>query len=125
MILSFCMLALFIFYTAGGFRRLLDFYRFPEPEPEPLQQVPEPIPPAPRPEPVKVTPAPVQIVKPAPVQTIPEPEPLKPAGDRRKLERTAANLLTASGCKFDVWTYVRFKSDFELMDIITNYNLNK
>ena len=120
MILGFSLLLLFIFYTSGGFKRLMDFYRFPEPGPEPLQQVPEPIP--------KPEPAPVQIVKPAPVpipEIIPEPEPLKPAGDRRKLERIAANCLTAAGCKFDVWTFCRFKSDLELMEIIKDYNLNK
>lgn len=141
MILSIFVLLLFIFYEAGGFKLLMDFYRFPEPEPEPLQQVPEPIPPAPRPEPVKVTPAPVQIVKPAPVQTIPEPEPVKPepmpepepanpAGgtmpnletmNREQLEKVACDCLTLAGFKFNTYYYCRNKSDIELMDIIIDF----
>lgn len=125
MILSLAFLLLFIFYTSGGFKKLLEFYRFPDPEPLPnLYQGPKPEPAPVKiiPEPVKVEP--VTIPEPAPDQ-IPDPEPLKPAGDRRKLERIAANVLTAAGCKFDVWTYCRFKSDIELMDIIKDYNLNK
>lgn len=47
-----------------------------------------------------------------------------PRIDRRKLEEIAANCLHLSGCRFDIWTYCRHKSDIELMDIIKDFNLN-
>ncbi len=124
MILSFCILILFIFYTSGGFKKLMDFYRYPEPEP--LQKMPGPNKsPEPIPEPGHITAAPATVETITKPEPIPEPEPIKPAGDRRQLERIAANCLTAAGCKFDVWTFCRFKSDLELMEIIKDYNLNK
>lgn len=122
----FCIIALYILTACFTYSVYKDLKRPPEPlrtEPERMQEE--------KPAPVILPTPPAIVVRPEPTpehaepEPIPEPEPLKPAGDRRKLERTAANLLTASGCKFDVWTYVRFKSDIELMDIITNYNLNK
>lgn len=47
-----------------------------------------------------------------------------PRIDRRKLEEIAANCLHLSGCRFDLWTYCRNKSDTELMDIIKDFNYN-
>lgn len=47
-----------------------------------------------------------------------------PRIDRRKLEEIAANCLHLSGCRFDLWTYCRNKSDIELMEIIKDFNMN-
>jgi hypothetical protein len=55
-----------------------------------------------------------------PRQEVQEP----PAVDREKLEEIAKNCLYASGCRFDLWTYCRNKSNIELMEIIKDYNLN-
>lgn len=51
-----------------------------------------------------------------------EPEP--PKIDRSKLEKIACNCLTACGVTFDTYYYCRNKTDIELMDIITRYNLD-
>lgn len=129
MILSLAIFVLWIFYAAGGVRTLLKVFTIP-PDPEP----------APDPQPVPVIPAPVisqrpQItppqLQPAPVPVISQNRQLKPyihpakTAEREQLENTAAGMLTLCGCKFDVYSYVRKKSDLELMDIIKDYNMNK
>ncbi len=88
-----------MFYAAGGFRYLIKAAE--------LATDPEPIPP--RQAPAKVYSPPKQ------------PEP--PKIDRVKLERIAQNVLSTYGVEFDTYYYVRNKSDIELMDIITRYNL--
>ena len=105
MLLAFSILALWIFYTAGGFSKIIKAANMePEPTPEPIQAPPM------QPEPITVEPQ-------------PEPEPAQKI-DRLKLEKIAGNCLAASGCKFDIWHYCRNKSDIELMDIIARYNLD-
>lgn len=60
-------------------------------------------------------------IKAAPIQgRQPEPEKI----DRTKLEKIAQNCLSSHGVKFDTYYYIKNKSDIELMDIITQYNLN-
>lgn len=59
-----------------------------------------------------------------PVVKDPEPIQEPPKIDRVKLERIAQNVLSTYGVKFDTYYYVRNKSDIELMDIITRYNLD-
>ena len=54
-----------------------------------------------------------------------QPEPAPQKTDRGKLERIAQNCLSACGVPFDTYYYVRDKSDIELMDIITQYNLKE
>jgi hypothetical protein len=81
------------------------------PAPMPYQGPPVPyIPPAP-------TPAPV----PVPQQTAPAAAVI----NRQQLERAARDCLTLSGCKFDTYTYVRYKTDTELQDIIKDFNMNR
>lgn len=74
-----------------------------------------------------------QVLTPAEVVT---PEPLAPPQirpynpppideEREKLENTAAGMLTACGCKFNVYWYCHELTDRELMDIIKDFNLNK
>lgn len=102
MLITLCLLAaLFYFYKINGFKCLI---RAAE-----LATDPEPIPP--RRASAKVYSPPKQ----------PEPAPQKI--DRVKLERIAQNVLSTYGVKFDTYYYVRNKSDIELMDIITRYNL--
>ena len=95
MVLSFCILLLFIFYASGGFRKLLKHFEI-KPDPGPRQMQPG------------------ENINPDP-----------PKVDREKLEKIARDCLTTSGVKFDTYYYTRFKSDNELMDIIKDYNLNK
>lgn len=130
MILSLAILLLFIFYTSGGFKKLLEFYRFPDPEPLPnLYQGPKP-----EPAPVKIISEPVKVetvIKPEPIpEPMPEPEPINPAGDtmpnletmnREQLEKVACDCLTLAGFKFNTYYYCRNKSDIELMDIIIDF----
>lgn len=95
MILSLVFLLLFIFYTSGGFKRLLTAFKL---DPDPVQNNLD--------QQQKTGPAP-------------------PNMDREKLEKIARDCLTSSGVKFDTYYYTRNKSDIELMDIIKDYNLNK
>ena len=44
--------------------------------------------------------------------------------DRTKLEKIAQNCLSSYGIDFDTYYYVKNKSDIELMDIITQYNMD-
>ena len=60
----------------------------------------------------------------APPQIKPyEPPPIDE--EREKLENTAAGMLTACGCKFNVYWYCHELTHKELMDIIKDFNLNK
>ena len=87
--------------------------------PVPYQGPPVPyIPPAPI-----QAPPPVPVITPAPIPTAPAPA--AALINRQQLERAARDCLTLSGCKFDTYTYVRYKTDTELQDIIKNYNLNR
>jgi hypothetical protein len=91
----------------------------PEPIPAPIPYQTPPVP--------YIQPAPIQAPMPAPApQAIPtEAAPAAAIVNREQLERVARNCLCASGCQFDTWTYCRYKSDTELMDIIKDYNLNR
>lgn len=113
-ILIFIGFLILIYYTKSELKQLIEIKKETEPTPEPVQIEPDP------------EPAPQIIPQPAPVVPIPEPEPQPepPKMDRRQLEQAARNVLTACGCQFDVYDYTRYKSDIELMDIITEYNLN-
>lgn len=55
----------------------------------------------------------------------PDPEPKKPELTREQLEKIAGNCLTAMGVKFETYFYCKNKTDIELMNIITRYNLEK
>lgn len=88
--------ALSTFYKFGGFGCLITAAERATEEPQE----------APRPQRITAKPAPPQI-------------------DRGKLERIAQNCLSACGVSFDTYYYVRNKSDVELMDIITEYNLKE
>lgn len=101
-----------------------------------LENIPDPAPvqnkniitePAVIPEQIKPQPVIIPAPKPdpAPVKTEAKKEPEPPKMGREQLEKAARSCLIAAGVKFDTWSYCRFKSDIELMDIITNYNLNK
>ena len=63
---------------------------------------------------------PVRVYKPI-QERQPEPETI----DRAKLERIAQNWLTSQGVLFDTYYYVRNKSDLELMDLITEFNIRR
>lgn len=116
-ILIFIGFLILVYYTKSELKELIAMKKETEPTPEPVQVEPEPQP-APQ-----IIPQP----QPAPVEPIPEPEPQPepPKIDRKQLEQIARNCLAAAGCKFDAWSYCRYKSDVELMDIIKDYNLNK
>lgn len=91
-----------LFYRSGGFKALIRAAERATEEPQPA-----------RVEPIRT----------------PEPEPPKepeesPEDKRRKLERIAQNCLSCMGVKFDTYYYTKSKSDLELMDIITNFNMN-
>lgn len=91
-----------VYYTKSELKMLIEEKSRPLQEPEPLQ-------PEPQPEPVKVE---------------PQPEPQPPKMGRRQLEQAARDALTACGCQFDVYDFTRYKTDIELTEIITEYNLN-
>ena len=129
MILSLAIFALWIFYIFGGFKKLMQVFEL---EPDTAPELSEPRQPAPI-----ASYNPPQIIPPQPVPVVyssPDPQPappvisqapkLKPYNppqktpEREKLENTAAGMLTLAGCMFDVYSYVRSKSDIELMDII-------
>lgn len=120
-----------IILTLAGFIFVIWFYIDTK---KSLEKIPdESTPPAPMPyqgPPVPyIQPAPIQAPPPVPVIT-PAPIPTEPAPaaaliNRQQLERAARDCLTLSGCKFDTYTYVRYKSDTELQDIIKDYNLNR
>lgn len=87
-------------------------------EPEPTQER----------QPPQMQTAPQIIQEPQPEPT---PEPVKAENitpsrydkmDRKQLEQAARDCLTASGCKFDIYDYTRYKRDNELIEIINDYN---
>ena len=91
------------------------------------EEMPEPIP-APIPyqaPPQYIQAAPIQAPTPAPLPVPQQPAPAAALINRQQLERAARDCLTLSGCKFDTYSYVRYKSDTELQDIIKDYNLNR
>lgn len=68
----------------------------------------------------------LQETDPEPIQENYNNKPTEPPEiDREKLEKIAGSCLHRSGCKFDIWTYCRYKSNIELMDIIKDFNLNR
>ena len=54
-----------------------------------------------------------------------EPEPEPQQVDREKLIKIAYNCLVYKGCKFNILLYLQDKTDTELMDIITQCNINE
>lgn len=116
--------ALYILTVVFTYSVYKDLRKPPEPlrtDPERMQEE--------KPVPVILPTPPAIVVKPEPTPEPVKPEPIPetepPKMDRKKLEQTARNCLTAAGCTFDTWSYTRYKSDIELMDIIKEYNLNK
>lgn len=115
-----CIIALYILTACFTYSVYKDLRKPPEPlrtDPERMQEE--------KPAPVILPTPPAIVVKPEPVKPEPMQETEPPKMDRKKLEQTARNCLTAAGCTFDTWSYTRYKSDIELMDIIKEYNLNK
>ena len=94
MILLISVFLLWLFYLKGGFNILLTAAQLEEKPPN------------------KKAAAPAENIRPN-----------NSKYDRMKLEKIARDCLTAAGCKFDTYTYCRSKSDFELMDIIKDYNI--
>lgn len=54
----------------------------------------------------------------------PQEPPQEKVLSREQLEKAAADCLYLMGAKFDLWSFCRHKSNIELMDIITRYNLD-
>ena len=114
-----------IWGTINAIKAINDASTEPEPtqERQPPQMQPAPkIIQEPQPAPVAPIPAPQPEPTPEPVKTENKTPSRYDKMDRKQLEQAARNCLTASGCKFDVYDYTRFKRDNELIEIINDYN---
>jgi len=130
MLIIIPLMSLFIFYKMGGFQKLLECFILEEvgadltpPPPESIKRA-ETIEEDEEDEDtgadIEVTPKPETAA-----QTIEPYNPPPIDEEREKLENTAAGMLTACGCKFNVYWYCHELTNKELMDIIKDFNLNK
>ena len=102
MILTLAFICLALFYLVGGFQKILERLKFPEPE---------------------------LAGKSGETATAAEPPQTITTEDRKRLEQITANLLhyslTPSERKnFDVWGYVREADTTKLIEIIEDYEKN-